>query len=137
MALKSKALDTPTKHQRPDGAGALGRVRELSAGAQRERSEDQEKALASRVGGRVTPGSGCFMGNKGDVKSDDFLIECKRTDSASLRVTAEWLAKITKEAVEAGRFPALHFSLGGAPEASRDWVIVPLHVFCAMTKRAD
>jgi len=46
----------------------------------KRRSQRQERRLAKEFGGKVQPGSGCGRVNKGDVKSEHFLIEAKRTD---------------------------------------------------------
>ncbi len=66
-----------------------------------------EQRAAKRLGARQTPASGAMEGAKGDLRKDGFLIESKATTAASLSVKHAWLAKITKEAEDAGKVPAL------------------------------
>lgn len=97
-------------------------------------------SLAKILGGRRQPGSGSSDYAKGDVKqgesvagfqSKSFLIEAKQTIHASLRIEGKWLAKITREAAQAGREPALEFEIHGCndPMLEREWVAVPMSVF--------
>jgi Holliday junction resolvase len=90
-----------------------------------------EERIADHVNGRRQPGSGASDYAKGDVKASNFLIECKMTGKASIRVTGHWLAKITKEAMAAGKEPALAIEIAGHddPVLERDWVMVPMSVF--------
>ena len=99
----------------------------------------QERRVARALSGRRQPGSGSSMYAKGDVKQrsseafdlNRFLIECKQTKNASLSVKAEWLSKITQEAMAAGLEPALQFDIKGQKDGfvERDWIAVPLSVF--------
>lgn len=96
-----------------------------------ETPKGQEKALADKMKGRRQPGSGSASYAKGDVRTGGlyggYLIECKQTKHASIRVTAKWLAKITEEALAEGKEPMLHFELKGAdhPAARQPWVAIP------------
>ena len=103
-------------------------------------TQEQETNVAGALGGRPQPGSGSSDYAKGDVKqgesaadfqSNRFLIECKQTIHASLRIEGKWLAKITREAAQAGREPALEFEIHGCddPMLEREWVAVPMSVF--------
>lgn len=102
--------------------------------------QEQEKTVAKTLGGRAQPGSGSSDYAKGDVlqgvkgavfRFNRFLIECKQTIHASIRIEGKWLAKITREAQQAGREPALHFEIHGCddPMVEREWVAVPMSVF--------
>lgn len=103
----------------------------------------QERKVASVVGGRRQPGSGSHEFAKGDVRRDgdslltDFplLVECKRTSGKkSISVKAQWLAKITNEANEVHRHPALaiqfdkevmdELAKNGTPTEA-DWIAFP------------
>lgn len=66
-----------------------------------------EKKTAKRIAGRANPGSGSVEGLKGDITLRDFLVENKCTEHKSLSLKHEWLAKITREAREVGKSPAL------------------------------
>ena len=126
----------------------------LRSGAEQERKKDQtnrrkpkaqETKVAAQVGGRRQPGSGAFDA-KGDVrKGGDFplVVECKRTSGQkSIRLEAEWLAKVTREAHARDAYPALSIefddevtrAMPGAPEST--WVALPLTVFRALLERA-
>jgi len=69
--------------------------------------------VASDFGGRVQPGSGCFSHRKGDVDSEEFLIECKRTDAKSISLKLSWLHKIEREAAEEGKEGLLLLDIDG------------------------
>ena len=70
-------------------------------------SREQEDRIAKETGGRRVPGSGSSLYARGDVKTADYLIEAKQTEKDSIRVTWAWLAKITRQALAAGKRPAL------------------------------
>lgn len=98
--------------------------------------QDQEERVARVVGGRRVPGSGASMFAKGDVRSEHFLVECKRTEHASLSLKKEWLDKISAEAATEGREPALAIEIaGGALSAhgEREWIMIPLRIFRKLT----
>ena len=63
-------------------------------------SGKQEKRVAKRVGGKQVSNSGATAFNKGDVITDDWLIECKTCTSpkSSMSVKKEWLTKNAEEA---------------------------------------
>ena len=85
-----------------------------------------ETKAASRLGFKTTPASGAATA-KGDMRSDDFLIEAKATEGASLGLRHDWLCKITDEATMVGREPALHVSfvdVHGKPARCGAWVLV-------------
>lgn len=74
-------------------------------------SKRHEVRLAKKIGGKRNAGSGSFWTRKGDVRSDDLLIEHKWTGKASFTVKATVLEKIVKEAILDTRTPVLGFSL--------------------------
>lgn len=93
----------------------------------RKASQAQETAAAKAVGGRVQPASGAVWHSKGDVSSDDFLIECKLTAARSYRLTLDTLLKIEREAVLAGKDFALWLDIAG-----RGYVVVDTSTFLAL-----
>jgi Holliday junction resolvase len=126
----------------------------LRDGSEKERKKDktnrrkpkaQERKVAAAVGGKRQPGSGAFEA-KGDVRSAGefpMVIECKRTSGQkSIRVEAEWLAKVTREAHAQGSYPGLSIEFDdevmsgfpGKPEAT--WMALPLTVFQELLERA-
>ena len=67
-----------------------------------------EANAARRLSGRPTVLSGGGQHHdKGDIEKGDFLIEVKSTVAESLRVEKHWLDKITYEATQVAKTPAL------------------------------
>ena len=79
---------------------------------QRE-SRRHEDRLAGLVQGKRTAASGAFWSRKGDVRSDDLLIEHKWTGAKSFTLKAQVLEKIVNEAIVDSRVPVLGISLNG------------------------
>lgn len=78
-------------------------------------SAKQEKAVAKAIGGTQTPNSGATPWQKGDITTDQFLIECKTktSPSNSISIKKEWLDKNEAEAIFVGKpYTALAFSFG-------------------------
>lgn len=78
-----------------------------------KQSQKHEKRLAKIVDGKVSAASGAFWSRKGDVRSDDLLIEHKWTGKKSVTIKSEVLEKITKEAILDSRTPVLGLHLNG------------------------
>jgi Holliday junction resolvase len=106
----------------------------------------QERRVAAAVRGRRVKGSGCSPYAKGDVVAEaqrggaGWLIECKRTEKASLALQRAWLVKVAREALVQGKRPALAVAIaGGAPagDVEVDWVLLPLSSFTALTQREE
>ena len=76
-----------------------------------KQSKKHENRLAKAVGGSRTAASGAFWSRKGDVRSEDLLIEHKWTGKLSFSVKAAVLEKIVKEAIMDSRTPVLGISL--------------------------
>ena len=78
-------------------------------------SARQEKIVAESFGGTKTKNSGATMFDKGDVKTDNFLLECKTktSPSESISIKKEWLENTEKEALFVGKpYSALAFNFG-------------------------
>jgi hypothetical protein len=91
-----------------------------------------EKKVASRLNARMTPNSGAKKGAKGDMSTRDWLIEAKATEKDSMSVQLDWLAKITGEASQDHKTPALTVTFvtgDGKPRKRGKWVMIPEHVF--------
>jgi len=67
----------------------------------REASSKQEHSVAKAVGGRTTANSGASAFSKGDILTEQWLIEAKTkmTDSQSISIKKEWIEKNKQEAV--------------------------------------
>lgn len=95
-------------------------------------SQRHEKRLANVVGGKATAASGAFWSRKGDVRSDDLLIEHKWTGKSSFTLTAKVLEKIVTEAILDGRTPVLGISLN-----NRDYVVLEESDFLDLRRAAQ
>lgn len=90
-----------------------------------------EKRLSRKLGGRQTAASGAGM-EKGDIALGAFQIECKATRTDTLSIKREWLLKVAREALSAGKTPALTMTFtddDGKSKAHGEWVAIPLKVF--------
>ena len=71
------------------------------------RAKKQEKEIAKKIGGNLTPASGAGQ-IKGDVRLKNIArIECKTTKNKSFSVTLEMLRKIEDAAAMAGELPII------------------------------
>lgn len=78
----------------------------------RIRSVKQEKRVASELRGNTVIASGSLWGSKGDVRSEDFLVECKTTEKSFYSLTLSTWLKIRTEAIKDGlRLPAMCIDL--------------------------
>lgn len=91
-------------------------------------SENQEKRVAKKLGGRVVANSGATAFNKGDVIANNILIECKTSieEKSSFSIKKEWLEKNKKEAFSMGfNNNALAFSFGN----DKDYIVIDIDYF--------
>lgn len=87
-------------------------------------SKQQEKKIAKAVGGKRQANSGATAFQKGDVITDQFLIEAKTktTDCKSFTIKEDWLLKNEEEAFAMGRESALCFDFG--PSANKRYYVI-------------
>ena len=84
-------------------------------------SRQQEKKGMARFGGSQSPRSGAGWSRKNDGRTDDELIEFKRTDSRhSIRLLADDLDALYRHAMAECRIPLLCFELRG-----KRWLVLP------------
>lgn len=89
-------------------------------------SNKQEKSVAKTIGGKQTANSGATPFQKGDVVTDDWLIECKTktTPSESMSIKKEWLEKNEEEAFAMQKsHSALCFNFGDLHNAKNYYII--------------
>jgi hypothetical protein len=90
--------------------------------------QKSERKTAKRLGGTTRPGSGAVAGAKGDIVLTEFLVENKSTEHASISLKLAWLDKISLEAREEGKAPALAIQFvdknGNSKKRGR-WVMIP------------
>ena len=77
------------------------------------RSRRQEKRTANEGGGRQVIASGALPGRKGDVRLDDWLVECKTTNSQSYRFKKSEWQQHSIDAALTGRKPMFEIDLDG------------------------
>ena len=78
-------------------------------------SNKQERKVAKAVSGRQTANSGATAFQKGDIITDQWLIECKTSTSQkkSFSIKEDWLIKNQEEAFAMGKnYHALCFDFG-------------------------
>jgi len=95
-----------------------------------KQSQKHEKRIAKRIGGSRTAASGAYWQRKGDVRSDDLLIEHKYTGKKQTTIKSDVLKKIMREAILDGRIPVLGIHLDG-----EDYVILTEHDFIEMREK--
>lgn len=78
-----------------------------------KQSRKHENRLAKAVGGQRVAASGAFWSRKGDVRSQELLVEHKWTGKSQFTVKSAHLEKIVKEAILDGRTPVFGFHLNG------------------------
>jgi len=102
--------------------------------SQKAKSNQSEKELAKKLGGKRQPASGAITGHKGDVKTSELLIDLKETDSKSIIVKLGDLHKIMNEANGEGKDPALVLRFNKAKVIDKEWIVLPLEVYEEMKK---
>jgi hypothetical protein len=98
-----------------------------------------EKSLAHRLGGTQTLASGAMYGDKGDIRLPDFLVESKSTQKDSLAIQLSWLVKISHEALNSHKHPALAINFTndhGCSQVSGRWVAIPESLFTHLVEKA-
>ena len=93
-------------------------------------SKRQETKVAKKLGGKRTANSGATPFQKGDVITDNWLIECKTKakDSKSFTIKEEWLLKNEEEAFAMGKHnSALCFDFG--PSANKRYYVISERLF--------
>ena len=100
------------------------------------KANETEKTQAKKLGAFKTPVSGAIDGLKGDYVVDDFLFDSKETSKASISLSVKDFAKVTREAHQAGKHPALTLKVPLVPgTVSQEWVAIPLDVFSEMLEK--
>ena len=82
-------------------------------------SKKQETAIADATGGQRTPNSGATTWSKGDVLTEQFLLEAKTktTHSDSIKINKEWFEKNKQEMAFMGKpHSAIVFNFGPGEE---------------------
>ena len=72
---------------------------------------------------KKTINSGSLWFDKGDLKTDNYLIECKTTDKKGFRITHKLLKKIWDEALNANKLPAMIVGITNSDNPDYVWVL--------------
>ena len=99
-------------------------------------SSKQEKAVAKAIGGKQVANSGATAFSKGDVRTADWLIECKTctTEKKSFSIKKEWMEKNREEAFAMNKdYNALAFDFGDG----NNYYIVDEKTFIRMKEALD
>lgn len=111
-------------------------AKKLSRNPQGERPwRRHEKQSAERTRGLDRP-----RPNHADGTSFEgaFQRECKHTEGASIALKKEWLEKIDREAMVAGRKPLLVVGFDGmAPGVDKQWAVLPLRLLKELMDQLD
>ena len=101
--------------------GIRARIKEDGSGKKPTRyySKKQETTIAKKTGGTRTPNSGATAWSKGDVLTEQFLLEAKTktTHADQITIRKDWFQKNREEAAFMGkRYSALVFNFGPGEE---------------------
>lgn len=94
-------------------------------------SQKQEKRVATRLDLKQVANSGATVFNKGDLRDELLLVECKTSiePKKSITVHKEWLTKIKEEAFDNGKeMGILVFDFGDGV----DYVVTEIQDFATM-----
>jgi hypothetical protein len=64
--------------------------------------------------------SGSLWFDKGDLKTEDYLIECKYTEKKGFRITTKILKKLWEESLDRNKLPAL---VVGIKDENETWIL--------------
>jgi len=84
----------------------------------KRKSKNKGRKFEEKV--RKTINSGQLWFDKGDLKSKDYVIECKFTEKTGYRITKKLLKKLWEEALEANKMPALVI---GIQDEQDKWIV--------------
>jgi hypothetical protein len=96
-----------------------------------------EERARKRLRGQAMPASGALPGAKGDYNLPEFKVDVKATQKATRSISMIELQKITHEAANEGRTPALQivFAEGnGQPRPNGSWMVIPEWAFKELTE---
>jgi len=92
----------------------------------RKYSKAQESRVAKNLKGKRQPNSGATAFAKGDVKTEQFCIECKTAmaEKQSMSIKRDWIDKLKEEAFAMGKpYWAVTFNFGGLNNPENFYII--------------
>jgi Holliday junction resolvase len=85
----------------------------------------REKKLSTDWGIKRTPNSGSLTHFKGDLFSNEQVIDVKSTKSKQVIVTTDMLEKLVDDASQMGRDPVLVLDFPNSKLVHKQWVLMP------------
>ena len=102
----------------------------------KQRSLRQEREVASKLDGKVQPGSGNQNHSPGDVKTKNVLLECKTTKHKSFRITTDLIRKVRIEAKSTNKEWAIVLDMDDTYSHTKERVVVlDLDLFTALMEQ--
>jgi len=98
-----------------------------NTGKKNNHGRKAEVKTSRRLKGKLHAGSG-NMGVKADFTVKDYKVENKATIHRSIKLELDWLLKVSQEAIEVGKIPALSIQFvnsQGTPLNKGRWVMIP------------
>ncbi|MGD6750301.1 hypothetical protein [Streptomyces sp. BH105] len=89
-----------------------------------KRSQKQEKGLAAKYDGKVSPGSGNGWIHKNDVRNGELSFEAKTTEKSQYPLKLDELKLAEKNALLSGREMVFVIEMGG-----RNWMVLSQETF--------
>lgn len=86
-----------------------------------QKSKIKGQKFESKVQKAINSGSLWF--DKGDLKTQDYLIECKYTDKKGFRITTKMLKKIFNDAFDSNKFPVLVIGIQDDKDKNVIWLL--------------
>lgn len=89
-------------------------------------SNFQEKQVAKRIGGKIQSNSGATIFCKGDIKTDNWLLEAKTCEKEknSFTIKREWLDKLEEESYAMNKdYFSLVFNFGKFNNSKNYYII--------------
>ena len=92
---------------------------------QKKRPRQKNKVKGQKFESLVqkTLNSGSLWFDKGDLRTEDYLIECKYTDKKGFRITTKILEKLWNEALERNKLPALTIGISDEENPDMVWLL--------------
>lgn len=89
-----------------------------------------EQNIARKLRGQRQPFSGGLYWRKGDIKTEELLVDVKSTEGKSISVSIEMLEKISNESQLYGKEPALVLCFNNMKHLlDKEWIVLPLRLF--------
>lgn len=119
----------------------------------KKRSDNNERRLAKRLGGKRTPRSGGKLWSRydksevhlaskvvtegKDLETKDFCFENKRSEKKSISVKKDWVDGIREAARREGKYPGVILTFEVPRKDPEDWVLIPIDVFDRLRRNQE